>query len=412
MADLNVLHFSTSDQEGGSARSAWRIHTGLKELGVTSRMIVSQKLSGSDDVECVAPTRMGQRIDSYTNIVLQKLGYQYQYIPSQTRLKRHPWVKKADIIQLFNTHGGYFNLSLLPEMSKTAKLVWRLSDLWPLTGHCAYPGACDLWQQGCGSCPDLQTYPPIGRDRTAQHWQRKAQIYSKSDITVVAPSSWTKKAAEQSPFFAGQDIRLIHNGINLSNYKPIETEQARAALGIDTTKTVLFFGVHVAFDNPRKGTDILLEALHKLDNPDQFLLLTAGYGSEKWQNAVPLNVVSLGYLDSDEALKTANAAADFILTPSVVENLPNTIIEAMAMGKPAIAFDSGGIGDAVVHGLTGFLVPERSAQALADTLNGLDLSPDRFDKMSHAARKWAEDHFDEKKEAQSFKALYVELLGR
>lgn len=407
---FKVLHFSTSDQEGGSARSAWRIHSGLKKLDVGSKMLVAAKSSTSADVETVSGGGWLQKLDIYTNIFLQKIGRQYQFVPSQSKMMGHRWVKDCDIVQLFNIHGGYFNPECLRGLAKGAKLVWRLSDLWPMTGHCAYPGPCEKWKSGCGGCPDLETYPPIKVDRTQELWQQKFDILQDIDLTVVAPSSWSYDAAKDSPMLAGKDIRLIHNGIDLSNYQAMDKAQARRELGISGDKTVLFFGAHVAFDNPRKGTDILLDALNQLKNPDKFLFLTAGHQSEHWQGAIPCEVVSLGYLDQETDIIRANGAADFILAPSMVENLPNTIIEALAMSKPVIAFDSGGIKDAVIEGETGILVKDRTARALAAKLDGLIESPQNITLLSQNARKLAEAKFDEQKEVLSFKALYEELL--
>lgn len=403
---FSVLHFSTSDLEGGSARSAWRIHSGLKERNVRSKMLVSQKLSQSDDVQAVS----GSKLDIYSNILLQKFGYQYTYVPAQHKIKAHPWVKEADIIQLFNVHGGYFNLSLLPKLAQRSKIVWRLSDLWPMTGHCAYPGDCEKWTTGCGHCPDLATYPGIGRDRTAALWQRKKKIFQDIDFCIVAPSSWTFQAAKQSPLFQNSDIRLIPNGIDVAKYQPIDQDKARQTLNIKTHKKVMLFCAHVAFDNPRKGTDILLKALHKLEHKEDVLLLVAGYQSEKWIEASPVECKSLGYLSNTQDILTANAAADFILSPSVVENLPNTIIEALAMAKPIIAFNSGGISDAVKEGETGIIVSQRAAEPLAKAIDDLLVNKEYIHHMSHQARALAEQEFDELVEVDRFKLLYEELL--
>ena len=61
----------------------------------------------------------------------------------------------------------------------------------------------------------------------------------------------------------------------------------------------------------------------------------------------------------------AYAVFDFIFVPSAVENLPNCIVEAFVCGRPAVAFDSGGIRDAVHDGKTGLLVPQGDVNGLA-----------------------------------------------
>ncbi len=138
---------------GGSARSAWRIHSGLQHLGVGSHMLVGSKLSNDPTVEAVARPGLEAQLDRYINILLQKVGLQYFYVPSNGRVLSHPWVHNAHLYQFFNTHGGYMSLSLLARLGRRAPIVWRLSDLWPMTGHCAYPGHCKRWQVAVGNAP-------------------------------------------------------------------------------------------------------------------------------------------------------------------------------------------------------------------------------------------------------------------
>lgn len=365
---MNVLHFSTSDLEGGSARSAWRVHTGLKKLGVCSRMLVGNKLSDGPDVASVASLGRATRLDTRCNIALQKLGLQYLYVPSSGALASHAWVREADIIQLFNTHGGYFSLGLLRRLGRRIPIVWRLSDLWPMTGHCAYPGSCERWLKGCGSCPDLDTYPPIGIDTTNMLWRNKRRLYRDCDITVVAPSSWTEDAAKRSPLFAGRNVHRVPNGIDQAVFRPQEQGAARARFGMDDRRKAILFSAHIAFDNPRKGSDLLAAALHHLGPRSDVFLLVAGREAERWRGTVPIDVVPLGYIERDEELADAYAAADVVAVPSSVENLPNTVLEAMACGRPVVAVDAGGMRDAVGNNDTGMLCRPGNAEAFAAAL--------------------------------------------
>jgi len=375
-------------------------------------MLVGGKLSSDPDVEAVARPGLPERLDVYTNILLQKLGLQYLYVPSSNRVARHPWVREADLFQFFNTHGGYMSLGLLAQLGRRAPIVWRLSDLWPMTGHCAYPGACSRWLEGCGQCPDLVTYPPVGRDTTALLWRRKRAVYARCDITVIAPSSWTEDAVRCSPLFAGRKVYRVPNGIEQTVFYPRDRAIARAELGIEDGRMAILFAAHVAFDNSRKGTDLLLEALQLVGSRDDALLLVAGQGAERWIGKVPLDVVPLGFLDSDEALATAYAAADVVCVPSAVENLPNTVLEAMACGRPVVAIDAGGMRDAVHHGETGLLCPQGNSAAFAGALTQL-LDDAGFRR--HAGEKSLElvaREFTMEREVARVQAIYHEILER
>ena len=98
---LSILHFSTADNIGGSGRSAYRIHTGLRDLGQRSRMLVGQKVTSDVDVGTVYGG-MGGRIGNYAaDAITRRLGMQYLLVPTTPRVRRHRWVKEADIIQIY-----------------------------------------------------------------------------------------------------------------------------------------------------------------------------------------------------------------------------------------------------------------------------------------------------------------------
>lgn len=406
---VSVLHFSTADNEGGSARSAYRIHSGLRQRGYQSRMLVRDKVTDDPDVDTVWGNRFLRRCDDLANRVTWRAGLQYQVVPSALRVLRHPWTQDPDIIQLYNTHGGYFTPWIIPALARRAPLVWRLSDMWPMTGHCAYAGPCERWQSGCGVCPDLGTYPAIGVDLTAFLWRQKRRLYEGTGLTVVAPSSWIEAIARKSPLFAGADVRLIPNGLDMTRFRPPAKSEARQHFGVPEDCTAILFAPHVAGDNKRKGGDLLEAALHKLGPRDDIVLLVAGSNSEWWVGRVPQRIVPLGYLRGDHLMAMANAAADFIVVPSAVENLPNGVIEAFACERPVVAFDAGGMRDAVRDGETGLLVPNFDVDLLAAALVRMAGDPAARQGMGERALALAKREFSADIEVGRFESLYASL---
>ena len=410
---LSIVHFSTADGEGGSARSAHRIHSALRRRGHRSRMLVKYRVLEDEDVDTVAGDgRLLPIADRIAEGVAWRLGLQYQFMPSSRRLLRHPWLDKPDIIQLYNTHGGYFSHRLLPRLGRRAPIVWRLSDMWPMTGHCAYAGSCERWQVGCGQCPDLASYPPIGLDTTAFLWRQKRRLYRKVPITVVAPSSWIEGAVGKSPLFAGAQVRRIPNGLDLGIFRPLDRDAAREFLGVPRNLKAVLFAPHVAADNPRKGSDLMEKALASLGPRDDFVLLVAGVGAQQWVGRVPQRVIPLGYLRDDRLIAMANAAADCVAIPSSVENLPNGVIEAFACARPVVALDAGGLKDAVRSGETGILVPPGDVDSFGRAIDHL-LGDDALRlRCGQQALAWAERECSAELEATRFEALYAELVGR
>ncbi len=90
------------------------------------------------------------------------------------------------------------------------------------------------------------------------------------------------------------------------------------------------------------------------------------------------------------------AAMDVVVLASYAEGIPRVLMEAAAMGKPAVGTDVRGTREVIVDGETGYLVPPRDASALADAISRLSADPARRREMGEAARRRAEAHFDER----------------
>src|SRR5437870_3463816 len=126
-------------------------------------------------------------------------------------------------------------------LSRRRPLVWRLSDMWGLTGHVAYSYDCDRWRHGCGSCPYLDEYPALRRDRTALLWRWKRRVYAWSRVTLVAPSSWIERVAGESPLLGRFPVRRIPNGTDLETFRPRDRRAAKRDLGLDPERPLLLF---------------------------------------------------------------------------------------------------------------------------------------------------------------------------
>ncbi|MBT4426750.1 MAG: glycosyltransferase [Rhodospirillaceae bacterium] len=415
-AGLSICHFSTADILGGSAKAAFRIHQGLGELGHRSRMLVRFKQSDDENIESVWPDGPARLWHRAAEIFAMRSGLQYLYVPSSRRAVRHRWVREADVIQLYNTHGGYLSPFAVAGFSRHAPVVWRLSDMWPATGHCAYSGPCERWQHGCGRCPDLAAYPPVRRDATALLWRLKKTAYEKSDITFVAPSSWMEKVVRKSPLLRNFPLERIATGVDRTQFNPQictkERSASRAALDIPEDAIVILFAAHVLEENSRKGGQHLIAALNMLGRMPNTVLLLAGVGGETWSELQPFDTRLAGYREAPGEMAKVYAAADLSVVPSVDENLANTALEAMACGRPIIAFDAGGTRDAVQHMKTGYLAAAGDDRDLAEGIKLLVDSRERCAQMGKAASQLISREFCMNRQAERFSNLYQSVVAR
>jgi glycosyltransferase involved in cell wall biosynthesis len=98
-------------------------------------------------------------------------------------------------------------------------------------------------------------------------------------------------------------------------------------------------------------------------------------------------------LHDDIALRLAYSAADAVVIPSRLDNLPNSGVEGLACGRPVVAFDVGGLSDIVRHQQTGFLAPPLDAAGLADGIHWVLSDRSRCEGLGEAGRRYAEATF-------------------
>jgi glycosyltransferase involved in cell wall biosynthesis len=412
-APLNILSFSTSDIEGGSARSANRIHSRVRALGHTSHMLVGRKSGGDGDVDVVhGPSLVAKAADRLADRITGALALQYEYYPSTHRVLRHPWLAAADVVQLYNTHGGYLSQRIIPHLARRAPIVWRLSDQWMFTGHCAYSGACERWRSGCGDCPDLETHAALAFDTTAWLWKRKRSLYSLSDIAIVAPSRWLYDLARQSPLLMGKPLHLIRNGVDRTRFPRTQREEALTQLGLPTETRLILFAAHGLDDNPRKGSSLFIEALKRLSSQDREVRVgLAGVGGEKIAAQIGFPSHLFGFTHDSRRLALIYSAASLLVAPSQVENLPNTVLEAMACGCPVVACNVGGMGDAVRHMQTGYLARAGDVGDIATGITAIISDADLQQRLSGNAFSLIDRDFNAEREAEGFVALYRERIA-
>ena len=407
---MNILHISTEYNLGGSGRAAHRIHVGLRQRGHTSRMLVGTQVRGVPDVGPIWRSLPWRAADWAARRVTEATSLQYLFLPSSWALLRHPWFRDADIVQLYNTHGGYFSHSVLGVASRQKPIVWRLSDMWSFTGHCCYAYDCERWKTGCGSCPLLADEPALRTDRTAQLWRIKRRLYERANIHLVVPSRWIAGLAAQSPLVGHWPRHVIPNGVDLNVFRPIGREAAREVFGLRQDEPVVLFS-SVETKAYRKGGAVLVEALNRLRDRTKkpFRLLVVGHDAREWETMVSVPVTAVETIKDDQLLAVMYSAADVFVHPALADNLPNGVLESLACGTPVVAFDVGGVSDAVRPLDTGYLARCNDADDLAHGIGRILDDAGLRARMNAFCRTVAESEYGMSLQTDRFEALYSNL---
>jgi len=376
-------------------------------------MLVRTKGSDDPDVACIHDGRLGLRMGDFIGRrIVDRLDLQYWYYPSSFALREHPWFQAATIIQLHNVHGSFFSHRALPAISRHRPVVWRLSDMWPLTGHCSYSHDCERWKSGCGACPYLSEYPSLKRDTTALLWRVKKRVYTQSNLIIVSTNAWMEKLVQESPLLRRFPTFRIPNGVDAEVFHPLLKASTREALNIPASARVVLFIANVARPGTRKGGEYVSDVMRALsaEGLEDLLLLVVGEGAEQWKADAKHRTVRIEFTHSDRLLAAIYSAADVLIHPALVENLPNTVLESMACGTPAVAFDVGGVADVVRHMETGYLAKYRDGADLAYGIRWLLENREVRERMGARCRAVVETEYSNELQARRYVELYRCLI--
>jgi len=415
---MKSLLINTSDIHGGAARAAYRLHQGLQQIDVNSKMLVQKKSSTDTSVIGPKATIKGpigsiwntEAVARYLVDRLPLIHYNYhnfqqidwspQWVPSNIH-------KKINRIDPDVVHFHWVCQGFVPvqEVAKIKQpLVWTFHDMWAFTGGCHYNGTCDRYKDKCGKCPQLGSDKE--NDLSNWVWGRKKEYWDDLDFTVVTPSHWMANCARSSSLFEDKRIKVIPNGLNLQKFKPVDKDEARRALELPLDKNLILFGAMNSTQDKRKGFQYLKSAIGMLSEDLDFEAIVFGNSSGGDQLDIPVNY--MGRLP-DNLLNSAYSAADVFVAPSVQDNLPNTIMESLACGTPSVAFDIGGIPDMVMHKENGYLAKPFDVEDLARGIEWVVEQDQRKKYLSEASRNYVENNFELKSVAQKHANLYSKL---
>jgi glycosyltransferase involved in cell wall biosynthesis len=440
---MKVLQVNTFDEGGGAERIATTLLHAYRARGIDCWMAVGNKRGDDPHVvqipgslqwtrfwrarqaeiphrgaPLIALRRFLGLLAEPARELNQQRGIEHHQWPASRRIDRLIPTGPPDILHLHNLHGDYFDLRVLSALSRRIPTVITMHDAWLLTGHCAHSFDCQRWITGCGQCPDLLTPPAIRRDNTARNWKQKRQIYARSRLHIATPSAWLMEKVSRSILSqAAIESRVIHNGIDLSIFRPDDRAAARARLGIPLQAQVLLFTANGIRDNPFKDFPMMRRAVASVarsmrGKPLIFLALGEDGPPEQVDGAT---ITFVPYRKDPQDVAMYYQAADLYLHPARADTFPNTVLEALACGTPVIATAVGGIPEQVktlgnAAAPTGVLVPPGDAEAMAAAIVRLLSAPSLLCELSRNAAADARERFDLNLQVDRYVQWYEQIL--
>ena len=315
---------------------------------------------------------------------------------------------QTDILNLHWIAGFFDYRDFFRQLPPRLPVVWTLHDMNAFTGGCHYDEGCGKFLQQCGACPQLDSSE--AEDLSRHIWLRKREAFSfpgGQKLQVVTPSRWLAEEARKSALFSERQVTVIPYGVDTENFQPRDRRLAREMHGIPSkAKTILF--VADSAGEKRKGLKVLVEALNGLKDPEQYFFAVIGRGISGQELGGQFKM--MGFFEDEAALSFVYSAADVFVIPSLQDNLPNTTIEALACGIPAIGSNVGGVPEVIRDGLTGLVIPPGDPMALRQAIVSLLASTERRALMATESRQLALQEYSLDIQTQRYQSLYQELM--
>ena len=406
---MNILIISTSDIHGGAAIAAYRLLNALHAQGENAKMLVRDKFSNNPHIIKIGNSHQNkwnfyrERAEIFLRNRLSKT-YLFDISIANTGVSiiDLPEFREADVVHLHWVNQGMLSVNEIGKIVASGKkVVWTMHDMWSFTGICHHAGDCCRYEIGCGLCPYLVA--DSRNDLSNGVFRRKEKAYSQGNIAFVACSEWLRKLAEKSELTQNHFVFSIPNPIDTQIYRRIDKMEIREKMGIPRdTKVILFAAAKVS--DKRKGMDYLIEASRLLkERTNDCVFLIAGENGKELGIKLGASF-GLGYV-LPERMPFVYNAADVFVTPSLQENLPNTIMEAMACGTPCVGFNIGGISEMIDHKINGYVAEYKNAEDLAKGIYWT-LFETNVDRLSKESRKKVLYKYAQEKIAKQYIELY------
>lgn len=409
---MKIWHLSESDLLGGAARAAYRIHRALRAAGVDSWMQVMRSRSGDPTVRG-ATTKLEKLVHlgrSELEPLLMRLMRTANPVQHSAAVLPSRWPARiarsdTDLVHLHWMGSAMLSVADIGRVCRP--IVWTLHDMWAFCGAEHY-ATDDRWQTGytASNRPTGET----GLDINRWTWKRKRRHWTRP-IQMVTPSRWLANCTRKSKLMADWPVEVIPNAVDTEIWSPIEPQTARYLLGLPPTGPLLLFGAYDGTVDPRKGFDLLVEALARLRGqvPD-LRLMVIGQAEPATAKDLGFPVHYYGRLNDELSLRVIYSAADTMLVPSRQEAFGQTASEAIACGTPVVAFNIGGLPDIIDHQHNGYLAEPFNIQ---DLVEGIKWILDNGEKTNLRinARQKAVKQFSYSVVANKYRNIYEETLS-
>lgn len=270
-----VLLIDVNCKFSSTGKIVYNLFKGLKEDGREAAICYGR----GDEIHEEGIYKFG--LDWETNIhagLARITGYNGCFSPLSTkRLIAYIEEFQPDVIHIHELHAYFVNIKPLLEYIKKRKIkvVWTFHCEYMYTGKCGYTYDCKKYMSGCDNCPAIKEYPKsILFDKTKQMYLIKKKLLEDMDVEIITPSKWLADRVKLS-FLKDKKIRVIHNGIDINIFHPMNVDDLKKQLNISPKdKVVIAIAPDIMIER-KGGKQVLKLAKTMIDQSVVFVLVGA-----------------------------------------------------------------------------------------------------------------------------------------
>ena len=353
---MKILHVIGGDLRYGASKGAFILHNALLKLGQSSVILNDTPgilKNGDEKIKYINDDLYNKFLSNFYVLTEKILKTFFLPSPRETftlgllghDITRSREYKNADIVHFHWLNQGFVKISCLSKIDKP--VVWTLRDMWAFTGGSHY----DM---------DFEKYETTRISKFMQNYKKK---HYGRDFNFITISDWLKIKAKDSFVLKKSRVERIYNNIDLENFNPLSKDQGKKDLGINTQKQIILYGAN----NPqskRKGWDIFVETLKRLDKSKYYILIFGSFWSHKILNKTGMEYKSLGFIHDKKVLNSAYSCADLFVASSIQDGWPKTFAEALYCKTPVVCFANTSISEIIEHKVNGYIVKELNSNQL------------------------------------------------
>jgi glycosyltransferase involved in cell wall biosynthesis len=342
---MNIAILSTSAVKGGAAIVTARLADALAAQGHTVTLITAE---GRLRLPFYA-----ERLGIFLRNGLNRADlFKVSVADFGARLSKHPAIVSADVVLLGWVNQGLISLREIERIAAMGKrMVWVMHDMWCFTGICHHALGCEAFTGECGLCRFVHRKASAA-DLSHVGWQRKRRMLERvQQLEFVAVSQWLADLAERSSLLAGRKVHVIPNVFPVDDYDYSQPKEPIVVMGA------------ARLDDPIKGLSYAIEALNRVRVPMRAVF----FGDIRQPQLLERLTVPYEHLGtlSPEQVRAVYARAQVVLSTSLYETLPTTLIEGQAAGCVPVSFNRGGQGSIIDNGVNGWLADFADVDAVA-----------------------------------------------